>query len=311
MTVIRTTARRISFAVILSVLIHAAIFWLPNIQLSREKLQLPPLTVKLQPLPKTVAQAAVIPEVVGRASKPDDSASEKPLSNTAETMKEMEKSAENHLFPKHLLLSYDVYKGEDIFRTGEIRHQLDIHNDRYTLKAIKQTTGLSSLQDGDQFSQTSQGSVGEQGLRPETFMVEKVANGRKQSLKSVFDWAAQKLRFSKGGDAALPADAQDILSFMYQLSQLSMQSEIIQLFISDGAHLEKYQIEIGRTEDVATPMGILRALHLRKMHPQNEPYFEIWLALEYRLLPVKFQQVDGSGEVNEKFVISDIRAADE
>lgn len=226
-------------------------------------------------------------------------------------MKEMERSAENHLFPKHLVLSFDVYKGADILRTGEIHHQLDILNDRYNLKSVKHTAGLSTLQDSDQFSQISQGKIGEQGLRPDTFMEEKITNGRKQSLKAVFDWAAQKLRFSRGGETELPADAQDILSFMYQLSQISMRREIIPLSIIDGAHLEKNQIEIGSAEDIATPMGNLRTLHLRKMHPQNERYFEIWLALEYRLLPVKFRLLEGSGEVIEEFVISDIRAADE
>jgi hypothetical protein len=47
------------------------------------------------------------------------------------------------------------------------------------------------------------------------------------------------------------------------------------------------------------------------MHAQGEAYFEIWLGLEYRLLPVKFSQVDSSGKVTEEFVISGIRAADE
>ena len=90
-----------------------------------------------------------------------------------------------------------------------------------------------------------------------------------------------------------------------------MDSEIIPLTVSDGMQLEDYRVEVGSTEDIDTPMGSLRALHLRKMHPQNEPYFEIWLGLEYRMLPLKFREVDGSGGVTEEFVISDIRAADE
>ena len=223
----------------------------------------------------------------------------------------MERSAENHLFPKHLVLTFDVYKGTDIFKVGEIRHQLDIAKDKYSLTAIKQTAGLSSMLNAEQLIQTSQGAVSEQGLRPDTFVEEKITNGRKRSLKATFDWAAQKLHFSTGSDTELPADAQDILSFMYQLSQLSMRREIIPLSIGDSAHLEKYQLEIVTEEDIVTPIGNLRTLHLRKMHPQNEPYFEIWLGLEYRMLPVKFRQVDGAEDATEQFVISDIRAADE
>ena len=81
--------------------------------------------------------------------------------------------------------------------------------------------------------------------------------------------------------------------------------------VSDGTQLQRDQIEIGEKEDIATPMGKLSTLHLRKMHTHGEAYFEIWLGLEYRLLPVRFRQVDSAGEVTEEFAISGIRAADE
>ncbi|MFZ2302443.1 MAG: DUF3108 domain-containing protein [Gallionella sp.] len=223
----------------------------------------------------------------------------------------MEKSAEARLFPKHVQLNFSVYGGTDFFRIGELHHQLDIYKDKYILKAAKQTAGPTSLLNNDRLIQSSRGEIGEQGLQPETFKEEKITGGGRQSLKVTFDRAAQKLRFSHGGNTDLIADAQDALSFMYQLSQLPMDREIIPLPISDGAYLKEYEIEIGGKEDIDTPMGKLQALHLRKLHTQGEAYFEIWLGLEYRLLPVKFRQVDGSDKVTEEFVISDIRATDE
>ncbi|MDO8464633.1 MAG: DUF3108 domain-containing protein [Gallionella sp.] len=307
----RTPARRISFAIAFSAMIHAAILWLPHIQLSHDKVQLPPLTARLEPLPKPVAEPAAKPEPANHASQPDGSASTKPVIDTEDTMKEMEKSAEVRLFPKHVQLTFIVYRGADFFRIGELRHQLDIHKDKYTLKATKQTAGLTSLLNNDRLIQSSRGKIGEQGLQPETFKEEKITDGGRQSSKITFDRVTQKLRFSHGGNTDFPADAQDVLSFMYQLSQLPMDREIIPLPISDGAYLKEYEIEIGGKEDIEAPMGKLHALHLRKLHIQGEAYFEIWLGLEYRLLPVKFRQVDGSGEVTEEFVISDIRATDE
>ena len=306
-----TPARRIIFAVALSILLHAAILWLPHIQLPHEKVLLPPLTARLEPLPKPEAQPAEKPEPANPATKPDDSVSPMSATKAVGTMNELEKSAATHVFPRHLQLTFAVYRGTDTFSSGEIRQQLDVHGEKYALKSVRQAAGLSSLLSKDQLVQTSRGKIGEQGLQPEIFKEEKITTGGKQSLKANFDRAAQKLRFSHGGETALPADAQDTLSFMYQLSQLSMHREYFPLPISDGASLEKYQIEIGGEEDVAAPMGKLRALHLRKMHTQNEAYFEIWLGLEYRLLPIKFRQIDGSGEVVEEFVISDIRAAGE
>lgn len=216
-----------------------------------------------------------------------------------------------HPFPQHLQLTFAVYQGEGGFKTGEVRQQLDVSRDRYTLKAVKRTAGLTSLRTSVQLIQTSRGRIVAQGLQPETFMQEIFSAGGKQSLETTFDRAAQKLRFSSGNDTALPADAQDMLSFMYQLSQLPMEGEYFPLPVSDGSKLETYEIEIGQREDITTPMGKLRALRLRKMHRQSESYFEIWLGLEYRLLPVRIRQTDRDGQIAGEMVVSDIRVADE
>jgi hypothetical protein len=314
MIALRNPTRRIYFAIAFSAMIHAAILWLPQIQFPHERVHLPPLTVRLEHLPLPVDKPAAKPEPLSQLSKPGDGPSTKKISRVANSMKEMEKSASTRLFPKHVQLTFDVYKGADLSKVGELHHQLDIDRDRYTLKASQQTTGLSSLANDDQFNQTSHGKIDEHGLQPETFEEKKITGGSKQGLKATFDWASQKLRFSQSGDTELPTGTQDILSFMYQLSQLSIPSMRVEFFplpISDGTQLAQHQIEIGRAEDISTPMGKLRALHLRKMHAQGEAYFEIWLGLEYRLLPVKFRMVNALDKVTEEYVISDILAADE
>lgn len=102
-----------------------------------------------------------------------------------------------------------------------------------------------------------------------------------------------------------------MLSFTYQLSQLPMKGEYFPLPVSDGSTLETYEIEIGQKEDITTPMGKLRTQRLRKMHNRSEAYFEIWLGLEHRLLPVKIRQIDRDGQIVGEMVVSDIRVADE
>ncbi len=224
---------------------------------------------------------------------------------------EMEKSSVNRLLPRHALFTFAIYRGTEFFPVGELRHQLDIHNDRYILKATRHAAELPVLLDSGQPVQLSSGKIGKQGLQPEIFSEEKNIKGGMQNLQTTFDWATQKLHFTRGGDAALPADAQDLLSFMYQLSQLPMNREIIPLSISDGLSLKNYRVEIVMKEDIDTPMGKLRALHLRKLHDQGDAYFEIWLGLEYRMLPVKFRRMDGSDRMIEEFAISGIRTAEE
>ena len=299
--------RRIAFAITLSVLIHAAILWLPQVRLPRNEVQLPPLTVRIEPLPRPLVQP-IKHEPAEPLTAPDGTASAQP---TAKAVDKKEEPAAHHLFSNHVQLTFAVYKGIDSFKIGDVHHRLEINRDSYTLKAVKRTTGLASLLNDEQTIQTSRGKIVKQGLQPESFTEEKTTNGDKQNLKATFDRVAQKLRFSRGGETPLVDGVQDALSFTYQLSQLSMHVEIIPLAISDGRQLENDRIEIGGEEDISTPMGKVRALHLRKMHAQGEAYFEIWLGLEYRLLPVKFRQIDSSGEVTEEVIISDIRIADE
>jgi len=177
---------------------------------------------------------------MARMSKADESIAARPL-------------------PRHLQLTFIVYRGGEGSRIGEIHQQLDISGNLYTLKSERETAGLSSLQNSDRITQTSSGKIGEHGLQPDTYEEEKITRDGKQGVQATFDWVAQKLRLQDGGEI---------------------------------------------------PLGKLPILHLREMHESGAAYFEIWLGLQYRLLPVKFRLVDSSDKVTEEFVVSDIRAGD-
>lgn len=343
---LRTPARSIALAVAFSALVHALILWLPQVELPANEALLPPLAAKLEPqpllaakrLPKPAAKPVASPahpatEPASPAKAPDNTGTPEPASppaieavsavaavpavttasaveaQPAATIAEEPQAA--HPLPKHARLTFSVYKGLDNFQIGTINHQLEISGNGYTLKAVTRTIGLAKLFKNYQLTQASRGKAGKQGLQPETFEEEKINDSDKQNIKATFDWPAQKLSFSQGGETALPAGAQDMLSIFYQLSQLPMNREIIPLAVSNGKKLEKYEFGVGAEEEITTPMGKLRALHLRKLHAKGESGFEIWLGLEYRLMPVKYLLIEPSGEVAGVIVVSDIRVADE
>ncbi|MES1982751.1 MAG: DUF3108 domain-containing protein [Pseudomonadota bacterium] len=209
--------------------------------------------------------------------------------------------------PKYAQLKFAVYKGS--LRIGEARHQLEINGDQYTLQAVKQTVGLAKLLSSYQSTQTSRGKADDTGLQPMSY-TEQVIDGSTRNLSATFDWSARQLHFADGGMAELPVDSQDSLSVLYQLSQLSLHREIIPLTISDGTKLAKYELEIGAHEEISTPMGKLRAVHLRQLHTGEEGFFEVWLGLDFRLLPVRILYTEPSGTVLEETVISDIFISD-
>jgi hypothetical protein len=210
--------------------------------------------------------------------------------------------------PKYAQLKFVVYRGS--LRTGEARHQLDINGGEYILQAFKQTTGLAKLVSNTQSTQTSRGKADQAGLQPALF-TEEIVDGNTQNVSVIFDWLGQQLHFSSGNQAELLANSQDSLSVLYQLSQLSLQREIIPLVVSNGLKVEKYQLEIGAHEEIATPMGLLRAVHLRQLHAREEGFFEVWLGLDFRLMPVKILYTEPSGEVLEETVVSDIFISDQ
>ncbi len=310
---LNSPVRRITLAIALSVLIHAAILWLPDIQFPRTRIELPPLSVRIEPVPQTRIADTPKPakaEPATPLTKPGNNPETGRANRAMARLSKAEESIAARPFPRHLQLTFIVYRGGEGSRIGEIHQQLDISGNRYTLKSERETAGLSSLRNSDRITQTSSGKIGEHGLQPDTYEEEKITRDGKQGVQATFDWVAQKLRLQDGGEIPLPRDTQDILSFIYQISQLPMHGEYFAIPVSDGAQLLQYQIEIGTRAELATPLGKLPVLHLREMHESGAAYFEIWLGLQYRLLPVKFRLVDSSDKVAEEFVISGIRASD-
>lgn len=321
---------RIALAVALSLLIHTTLLFGPNlIQLNPVEVPLPPLTAKLEPLPavkaakmpqpkphvrhKPATPAAAAPQLPEQQTDTPPIAEETPPpAEAAQEIRQAPPAQEEqpaYPLPKHAQLTFTVYKGTN-FSVGEARHRLEIDDDKhYTLQVGMNTTGIASLFKTFEMNQQSRGTVSAAGLRPEEFSEIKVTAKGKQTLNAAFDWQNRQLAFSAGNSVSLPDQAQDILSFLYQFSQMSLEQPTLPMHVSNGRKLESYQIAVGAEEEINTRLGKLRALPLRKIHAPGEEGLEIWLGLEYRLLPVQIRQIDRSGEIAGQMVISEIRVS--
>lgn len=327
MSVLPSTATgRIALAIGLSLLAHAIMLTAPMIELPKSEVPLPPLTAKLEPLPKLAAQPAAVkkprpkPQTAPPKTAPDsgpdtEQPAEIPQIDKAPQPVAVETIAEEaspaHPLPKHAQLTFTAYRGSNGLLLGEAVHRLHADDGQYTVTAVTQTTGLVGIFKSYLLTQASQGDMDAQGLHPHSFNEEKKQSGNSSNLSAEFDWEARKLRFSHGDETSLPEQAQDILSFLYQLSQMPLDRKTLPLAVSNGKKLERYEVEIGVEEEIATPLGALRALPLRKIHAQGEEGLDVWLGLEYRLLPVMIRQIGRDGQIAGEMVISDIRVADE
>ncbi|HYR05094.1 MAG TPA: DUF3108 domain-containing protein [Gallionella sp.] len=329
----RTSTGRIALAIVLSALVHAIVLLAPLVKLPPAEAPLPPLIAKLEPLPKIAAQPAPprrpkpkpqpappVPAETLAADQPAENVSTEepqidaaPQPQTAEgpAKKTMEEPRPVHPLPKHAQLTFVAYKGTD-FAIGEMRHHLEIGDDKnYIIHVGMNTTGLASIFKTYESDQQSSGTLTAQGLRPSRFNETKNTSKGKEMVEAKFAWKEKVLSFSNGNSMPLPEQAQDIVSFLYQLSQLALDKDAIQMYISNGKKLESYKLSIGEEEMVQTGIGWLRALPLRKAHLQGEEGLDVWLGLEYRLLPVKIRMIDRTGKIAGEMVISEIRVADE
>lgn len=315
-------ASRVVLAIALSLLIHAALLFGPRlIELEPAETPLPPLIARLEPLPRPAPEPVPRPRPKPSAA-PLSTAAEQPAAAAQEVEEappaeeapaaEEATAVEQHAppLPRHAQLTFTVYKGTD-FAVGEARHRLEIGDDNgYTLQVDMNTTGIASFFKTFEMSQRSSGTVSSLGLRPDVFSENRVTAKGNQAVTAQFDWENSRLTFSNGNHAILPEQAQDILSFLYQFSQLPLHRSTLPLHVSNGKKLESYELTIGEEEQLQTRFGQIRALPLRKIHAPGEEGLDIWLGLEYRLLPVKIRQIDRNGGIAGEMVISDIRVSE-
>jgi hypothetical protein len=267
-------------------------------QLEPSQQQDPPHIATSEPVAASAVEAT---SAVAAASAPTE----------AETLAAADnKTPERPALPKRAQLTFVINKGAGGFRIGEAVHTLEIDDGHYVLYSVTQTVGLVRLFKSYELTQYSSGSYGKDGLEPQQFFEERKESSGTQRNTAEFDHAAKVVRFSQGGEMALPAATQDILSIMYQFPPLA-NTKIATVSVSNGRKVERYDFEVIPDETIVTALGNLLTVRLHKMHGPNEEGLDIWLAREYRLFPVKMRFFERNGDVAGEAVITDIRVSDE
>ncbi len=215
--------------------------------------------------------------------------------------------------PLHAQLRFAFYLEGSSFSIGDMFQELDIKQGRYTLQVELEKAGLASWFNSTQLTQISRGVLLANGdLAPQEFLEEATdAKGVHHRYEAAFDWNAKQLRFADGTGSQLPLGTQDMLSLLYQLSQYSMRTEIMHLTVTDGSRLRNIQLEVGASEEIATPMGRLHVLHINQLHNAGEPWIEAWLAGDYHMLPVRYLQMGADGKISQELVIKEIHVSDD
>lgn len=147
--------------------------------------------------------------------------------------------------------------------------------------------------------QTSRGSIGPDGLRPQRF-----ADLRKDERAAHFEAAARRIRFSNNApDAEWLPGAQDRLSLFLQLggllrAQPRQTGDVLSFQVAGVGDAEVWQFEVGALETLDLPAGQVQARALRRAarKPQDSTV-EVWLAPSVQQLPVRLRITQPNGDV--------------
>ncbi len=214
--------------------------------------------------------------------------------------------------PRRGEITYELYLGNNRFNVGRTQQAWELNDDSYRLSSVSETTGLVALFSRQRIAYESRGKLTASGLRPEHFTTQRVRSGRSEDAAADLDWSAMTAMIGNPQrGVALPADAQDLVSFMYQLGLVPLAPGRIELPITNGWKLERYELEIGGEERLDTPFGALRAVPVRQVRQPGQESIELWLAAEYRWLPVRIRFFDRDGEPSGEQLVSEIRVSND
>ena len=199
--------------------------------------------------------------------------------------------------PQSATASYDVFRNG--WRVAVVSETFEAKDGAYRIVSESRAVGLLALLEKHTLRFVSSGALTPSGLRPQHFEGKRSDSDSRQ-VRADFDWEAGQLTIVHDGRTeafALPPGTQDRISSMYQFMFLSREKlQRIEFPMTNGRKLDHYLYTIRPGGDLETRLGPMATLHLVKQHRADESGAEIWLAPQYRFLPVRLliQEEDGT-----------------
>jgi hypothetical protein len=180
-------------------------------------------------------------------------------------------------------------KNKEIQRVSEIGFltiHYSIEGNKYQINYHANATGFTSLIYSDGLIQKSQGTIKEDGLRPDYYLYQ---YGKKKRNEAFFDWQNKRLRLLKNKEEKffdLIDGAQDQLSIFFQFMFLNP-LEKMQIPITNAKLFKTYNYQYVDEGILNTPIGDIEYLHIAKFNYEEPERIDAWLAKNYGFLPIK------------------------
>jgi hypothetical protein len=203
-------------------------------------------------------------------------------------------SASDNAVPSRVQIKYRVSVAS--MKIGEGLDVFEHNGKTYSVVSESKTSGVAAVIYQLNIRRESKGTVTADGLRPQTFV--ELRNGQvKRSAE--FDWAAAQVLLTDGDKkqtVALPPDTWDATSFAWNFAFAPPDGKDLKVYLTDGRRVTEYRYAIVGREKLATPMGEMDVLHVKKVQdPDDKRGFDVWLAVERHYLPVRIRATEKDG----------------
>jgi len=216
-------------------------------------------------------------------------------------------------FPRKGQITYQLTMGPDHTPVGRTVQSWEFDGTRYRLGSQSESTGLIEMLRPHRYNYLSQGTLSEQGLRPERFLASVKRGSRTEESIAVFDWTEQKVKLGRlplQTTVDLPDDSQDVVSFMYQFALAPPAQGRIRFPFTRGTRLEMVSFDVLPAETIETPLGRLRTIPVIQVRERDSESLAVWLATDYRNLPVRIRFYNRHGEVSGEQLAGEIKVSD-
>ena len=198
---------------------------------------------------------------------------------------------------KKVIIDYDVRRSLDGSAIGAAKtiYLLDQDN-RYSIRNEVEAKGFVSLFYWNKLVQTSDGFVTSEGLKPVNYhykFCSRIDNA------AAFDWESKKIITTMNGktnEFEMQEASQDMLSFMYQF-MFEPPLTKMKLYITNGKSYKPYDYAYIGDEIIETDTDKIETMHIAKFNYSNEERIDLWLAKDYRFIPIKIRKTEKDGSI--------------
>lgn len=207
---------------------------------------------------------------------------------------------ENTTPPGWVEIQFEIFSGEDKKLLGTGLHHFESNESGNYLMSFMQTARPEEEKQDDSWQLMVEGKINRKGLSPSTYNRQGSLAERLMALNE--DSTASSIEIRNGH---MPDGILDRQSLLYQFMFAPPTDNGGQLMLTDGKNLSEYTYRVVGMESIEIKsLGAIRTLHLILVASENLDTIELWLAPDFRYLPVKIRYTSPNKIVTDQVAVS-------